>query len=87
MRRHSDLPSRLFQSNVGPENPSRIAIAIAPAQLLKGDVMVSALLAPWPCSPIISLKGKTVVFKQSSLPAPTPARRMKNSFYLRQLIN
>ncbi|XP_019587166.2 tensin-3 isoform X2 [Rhinolophus sinicus] len=26
--------------NVGPENPSRIAIAIAPAQLLKGDVMV-----------------------------------------------
>ncbi|XP_054543486.1 tensin-3 isoform X6 [Pan troglodytes] len=26
--------------NVGPENPSRICIAIEPAQLLKGDVMV-----------------------------------------------
>uniref|UniRef100_A0A2I3GRS8 Tensin 3 n=1 Tax=Nomascus leucogenys TaxID=61853 RepID=A0A2I3GRS8_NOMLE len=28
--------------NVGPENPSRICIVIEPAQLLKGDVMVSA---------------------------------------------
>lgn len=46
MKSRNDVPSHLFQSNVGPENQSRIYIAIEPAQLLKGDIMVSVTALP-----------------------------------------
>lgn len=43
---HRGLPSCVSQSNVGPETQSSIYIAIEPAQLLKGDIMVSARAGP-----------------------------------------
>lgn len=43
------VPCPLPLSNVGPDGPSRVYIAVEPAQLLKGDVMVSACPRK-PCS-------------------------------------
>lgn len=75
MTLYHDVPSSLFQSNVGPENQSRTYIAIEPAQLLKGDIMVSVIA---PALPGINGNGKTSSSLSSSI-RPRPPKTCKKN--------
>lgn len=93
MKLHDNIPSCLFQSNVGPEHQSRIHIAVEPAQLLKGDIMVSGH-GLVPALPVVTpQKGKTGSSESDGInslrPPPRPYRpkkpvgRMKGIRYLK----
>lgn len=85
MKLYHDVPS-LFQSNVGPENQSRIYIAIEPAQLLKGDIMVSVMALPLLSQESMEREKQAHLKAVASDPAPRkPVRRMESSLYLKEI--
>lgn len=86
MKLYNDVPSPLFQSNVGPENQSRIYIAIEPAQLLKGDIMVSVMALPLLSQESLEREKQAHLKAITSDPAPQkPVRRMESSLYLKEI--
>lgn len=86
MKLYSDVPSSLFQSNVGPENQSRIYIAIEPAQLLKGDIMVSVMALPLLSQESLEREKQAHLKAITSDPAPRKSvRRMESSLYLKEI--
>lgn len=86
MKLCNDVPSPLFQSNVGPENQSRIYIAIEPAQLLKGDIMVSVMALLLLSQESLEREKQAHLKAITSDPAPRkPIRRMESSLYLKEI--